>query len=54
MAKFWNSYGKLITAILGLILTSLAGVYGSASWWPIVTTIATGLGVYFAPHVSSP
>lgn len=43
-------YMKAIVGFLGAVLTSLAPYYGSAHWYPIVTSVVTAVLVYLVPN----
>lgn len=43
-------YLKAVVGVLGAVLTSLAPYYGSAHWYPIVTSVVTAILVYLVPN----
>lgn len=46
-----NPYLKFVVAILGAVITSAGVYYGSAHWFPILTSVVTALTVYLTPNL---
>lgn len=49
-----GQYSKTIVAILGTLTSSLSVYYGTAHWFPIVTSAVTVLGIYLVPNQAAP
>ncbi len=45
---------KAYVALIGAVLTALAGVYGDQTWYAVAVAVVTGVATYAIPNAASP